>query len=124
MMARHPQLRVSETPLFDRSEGSFFETTLAPLLGSRRALARSIGGRYGFVIDEREWVLDLDHGRLRGDTYTSAVQDDDALDAVLYLSSAGFARLVLGEVSEEARFDERRPGALATLTRFLLETLS
>jgi hypothetical protein len=114
-MGQHPQLRALEAPLADLSARYFFDITLRELLVTRRAQARALGGRFGFVISGGEWVVDLDHGRVRGDALTSAVQDDDALDAVLTLSEDAFARAVRGELGAGTHCEERRQGALEAL---------
>ncbi len=89
------------------------------LLVTHREAARAVGGRFGFVVGAEERVLDLDNGRVRGDSLSSAVQDDDDLDAVLRISEAAFADTLRGHKNDERGASEAYPGAIEPLLRFL-----
>jgi hypothetical protein len=108
-----------EATAADFSARHFFDVTLRELLAANHAQARALGGRFGFVLGDGEWVVDLVHGRVRGVALSSVVQDDDALDAVLTLSENAFARALRGELAPGSHCEERQPGKLETLVRFL-----
>ena len=98
MSSKHPQLRMLETTLATEDPVTFFEVSVPAML--RRGGHERFGGRYGCCVGTREWVVDLDHGRVTGDIHASAVSDDDGLDAVIVF---GEDFLGTGELSIHAR---------------------
>lgn len=120
-LARHPQLRVGQTPILDlRSPEQFFDCTLRGLLAEHRELARALGGRFGFVVGAIERIIDLDNGRVRGDAHSHVVQDDDALNAVAYVSEAAFADMMRGQRDAKPYVRARDPEAMQPLLQFFL----
>lgn len=120
-MGMPPQLRVANAEIPDFSAAHFFEKTLPGLLVERRDVARAFGGRFGFVVGEAQWVIDLDYGRVRGDALSSAVTDDDRLDAVVMCSEASFGTMMRGGKLGDARVISGDPERLASLLLVLSE---
>lgn len=95
-MAMPPQLRVQQAEMLDTSAEHFFDVVLPGIFETRGDAARTLGGRIGFIVDDRQWIVDLDYARVRGDRYSSVVADDDALDVVVRVSAQNFASALSG----------------------------
>ncbi len=111
-------LRARDAALVDRSAAHLFGEVFPQLLAARRAEARAIGGRYGFVVDERQWVLDLDAAKVRGDGRDSIVDDDDGLMSVVRLTEHELGLLLAGKTCA-AELESRNAAGIRPLVAVL-----
>lgn len=99
-------------------------TLLPALLAANAASARAVGGRYGLLVDRREWCVDLDRARVVDDRWGPVVTEDDGVDVVVSLSESSFVTLAAGRfdpgtLSRSVALVRGAPGALKHLAGWL-----
>lgn len=114
----HAQLQAARGELFDASPERWFGELLPAFLSEHAAAARAIGGTIGFIVDDRQWLVNLDFATVEGDAKTDIVDERDGIDAVLDVSARDLAHVLRGSHATAASLRIVK-GSLASLEPFV-----
>lgn len=114
------QLQLHRWAPSSASVEQFFGVELPAQLEKVADRCRATGGRYGFRVGAEQWLVDLAWVRVTGGGDRAVLEEADALDVVVSVSSASLQALLEGKAPvADMVISQGTPEALAPLLALL-----